>query len=98
MRKKITLNTDQRPFSMIYHDSIDSEVLETIHQLVLFIALKRFLDENDQCFPSLKKLAKVGRMSQRKARITLRELEQKGLLNTKNRIKNDGSPSTVLQN
>ncbi len=95
-RKKIKLNTDQRSFSITYHDSIDSDVLENIYQLALFIALKRFTDGNNKCFPSLKKLAKVSRMSQRKVQKTLKELEKKHIISIENRARTDGGDASNL--
>lgn len=95
-KNKIKFNTDQRPFSMTYHDSIDSNILESIYQLALFIALKRFSGENNKCFPSLKKLAKVSRMSQRKVQETLKELEEKHIISIENRLRTDGGDTSNL--
>lgn len=93
---KLKFNTDQRPFSMTYHDSIDSDILENIYQFALFIALKRFSDGNDKCFPSLKKLAKVSRMSQRKVQETLKVLEEKHIIGIENRARIDGGKNSNL--
>ena len=61
-RKKIKSATDQRKFIMIYHDFLESDLL-TSHEKMVFIALKKFADSNNQCFPSLKKLIDVTRIS-----------------------------------
>lgn len=88
-RKKIKSITDQRPFVMIYHDFLENDLL-TSHEKMVFIALKKFADSNNQCFPSLKKLAKITRMSKRKIQDTLRSLEQKHIIDIDSRSRTDG--------
>lgn len=93
---KLKLNTDQRPFIMVYHDFLESEILDNPYQITLYICLKKFANENNQCFPSLKKLVKVSRMSQRKVQETLKELEEKHIISIENRIRTDGGKSSNL--
>lgn len=64
-RKKIKSNTDQRPFSIIYHDFFKSNLLN-MYEKIIFIALKIFTDDNNQCFPSIKTLAKLTNISEKK--------------------------------
>lgn len=94
-RKKIKNTTDQRPFIMLYHDVIDSNLLD-MHELVVFIGLKKFTDDKNQCFPSLKKLEKVTRMSKRKIQDTLKSLEEKHIIEIENRTRLDGGNSSNL--
>lgn len=93
---RIKLNTDQRPFIMIYHDFIESELLSNPYQVALYVCLKKFADKNNQCFPSLKKIAKVSKMSQRKAQETLKEFEEKHIITIENRVGADGGKSSNL--
>lgn len=92
-RKKIKSITDQRPFVMIYHDFLENDLL-TSHEKMVFIALKKFADSNNQCFPSLKKLANITRMSKRKIQDTLRSLEQKHIIDIDSRLRTDGGDAS----
>lgn len=92
-RKKIKSITDQRPFVMIYHDFLENDLL-TSHEKMVFIALKKFADSNNQCFPSLKKLANITRMSKRKIQDTLRSLEQKHIIDIDSRSRTDGGDAS----
>ena len=93
---KIIQDTDQRQFVMVYHDCLESDLFDNPYQIVLYIALKKFADKNNQCFPSLKKLASTTKMSKRKVQNTLKELQQKHLISIENRLKADGSKSSNL--
>lgn len=93
---KLKLNTDQRPFIMIYHDFLESELLSNPYQITLYICLKKFADKNNQCFPSLRKLTKISKMSQRKVQETLKELEEKRIISIENRVGTDGGKSSNL--
>lgn len=94
-RKKIKSATDQRKFIMIYHDFLESDLL-TSHEKMVFIALKKFADSNSQCFPSLKKLADVTRISKRKIQDTLKSLEQKHIIGIESRSRADGGDTSNL--
>lgn len=93
---KIIQDTDQRQFVMVYHDCLESSLFDNPYQIVLYITLKKFADNNNQCFPSLKKLASTAKMSKRKVQDTLKELQQKHLISIENRLKADGSKSSNL--
>ncbi len=95
-RKKIKLNTNQRPFIMVYHDFLESEILDNPYQITLYICLKKFADENNQCFPSLKRLSKLTKMSISKVKTTLNELEEKGVIVKENRMKTNGGTTSNL--
>ena len=93
---KIKQNTDQRPFTMVYNDCLESELFDNIYQLTLYITLKRFADSNNQCFPSHKTLAKISRMSITRVKITLTELIKKGIIEKINRTKPNGGKTSNL--
>ncbi len=94
-RKKFKSATDQRPFIMIYHDFLESDLL-TSHEKMVFIALKKFADSNNQCFPSLKKLADITRISKRKIQDILKLLEQKHIISIESRSRADGGDTSNL--
>lgn len=94
-KQKIKAVTDQRPFIMIYHDFLESDMLNTYEKIV-FIALKKFADSKNQCFPSLNKLSSVCGLSKRKVQDTLKELENKHIITTESRLKTDGGTTSNL--
>ena len=94
-RPKIKSVTDQRPFIMVYHDFLDSDVIGS-HEKMVFIALKKFADSKNQCFPSLKKLSDVTGLSKRKIQDTLKELEEKHIITIESRLRYDGGTTSNL--
>lgn len=94
-RKKIKNDTDQRPFSMIYHDFFKSNLLNPYEKMI-FIALKIFSDNNNQCFPSLKKLSDITGISKRKIQDSLKEMERKQIISIENRLGVHGGKSSNL--
>ena len=95
-RPKIKSATDQRPFIMVYQDFLESELLDNHYQKLLYVYLKKFADSKNQCFPSVKTLAKLTKISVNKVKITLAELEQKGVISKENRTRPDGGKSSNL--
>ena len=98
-RKKIKSTTDQRPFSMIYHDflkSIKNGILDNHYQITIYIYLKMFTDSKNQCYPSIKTLSELTNISEKKVRITIIELEKKGLITKENQTRPDGGKSSNL--
>ena len=95
-RKKIQPATDQRPFIMVYQDFLESELLDNHYQKLVYIYLKKFADSKNQCYPSVKKLSKLTKISVHKIKITLAELEDKGIIAKKNRTRPDGGKSSNL--
>lgn len=94
-QKKIKSATDQRKFIIIYHDFLESNLL-TSHEKMVFIALKKFADSNNQCFPSLKKLANITQISKRKIQDILKSLEQKHIIGIESRSRTDGGDTSNL--
>lgn len=86
--------TDQRSFVIVYHDSLESDLLENIYEKMLFIALKKFAGEKKQCFPSISKLANTTGMSKRKVQSTLKSLEEKNVIKIDKRIKDNGGQTS----
>ncbi len=87
---------DQRPFLMIYHDCMDSDLLETPYQKIVYFYLKRFANEKNQCFPSMATLTKRTKMSMKTLKKTLKELEEKGVLKREKRFHENGGNSSNL--
>lgn len=95
-RSKIKSSTDERPFFLVYQDFLNSDVLDTADQKLLFIILKSFANKQNTCFPSLQKLSKISKLSKRKVQSTLKELESKGVLKVEKRVREDGGLSSNL--
>lgn len=92
---EIKTSTDQRKFSMIYHDFLDSNLLNGQEKLV-FIFLKRFSDSGGKCFPSLNKLAEISGYSKSTIQRTLKSLEEKRVLSIEHRrTKEKGDTSNI---
>ena len=95
-RKKIQSATDQRPFIMVYQDFLESNVLDNYFQKLVYIYLKKFADSTNQCYPSVKTISKLSGISVNKVKITLNELEEKGVLVRENRSRPDGGKTSNL--
>lgn len=95
-RKKIQLAADQRPFIMVYQDFLESELLDNHYQKLVYIYLKKFANSENQCFPSVKTLSKLTKISIHKIKDTLKELEEKGIITKENRTRPDGGKNSNL--
>ena len=95
-RPKIKSATDQRPFIMVYQDFLESDLLDNHYQKLVYVYLKKFADSKNQCFPSVKTLSKLTKISVNKVKLTLAELEQKGVISKENRTRPDGGKSSNL--
>lgn len=92
---KIRTSTDQRNYTMIYHDFLESNLLNGQEKLV-FIFLKRFSDSEGKCFPSLNKLAQISGYSKSTIQRTLKSLEEKRVLSIEHRrTKEKGDTSNI---
>ncbi|MCM1561076.1 MAG: helix-turn-helix domain-containing protein [Butyrivibrio sp.] len=94
-RNKIKNVSDQREFIMIYQDFLESDLL-TAYEKIVFIALKKFANSNNQCFPSLQKIADVTQISIEKIQDILKSLEQKHVISIENRAGADGRSTDNL--
>lgn len=93
--KKKNNSTSQQPFTMISHNFLDNPNLN-VYQKMVFIALKRFADDKNQCYPSIAKLSDITQISPRKIQMILRELAQKHLISITDRSRLDGGYSSNL--
>lgn len=94
-RKKIKSSTDQRPFIMVYHDFFESRLLNE-HEKMVFISLKKFAGDKNQCFPRLKLISDDTGISKRKVQEILQGLKQKKIISIENRFRKDGGNASNL--
>lgn len=94
--KKAEAVINQRPFVMIYQDFLESDILESCYQKIIYIYLKLFADANGKCFPSIKRLARLTKISINKVKSTLSELIHMGLVSKEHRIRPDGGTDSNL--
>lgn len=85
-----------RPYMIIYHDCFDSDIFDNQSQRTVYMTLKKFMDSNNQCFPGVKKIAKVARLSKRAVQKALKALKKKFLINIEERFRSDGSQTSNL--
>lgn len=95
-RNKAEAVLAQRPFIMVFQDFLDSSILTNCYQKILYIYLKLFADENGKCFPSIKRLVKLTKISINKVKSTLSELIEMGLVTKEHRTRPDGGTDTNL--
>lgn len=85
-RRKIKSATDQRKFTMIYNDFLESDVLNHYEKLI-FIVLKKFANNDTlKAFPSLKTIHKVTGISLSQVRRSIEHMEELGVLSVEHRI------------
>lgn len=77
--KKIKLSTDQRPFTIVFNDFLETDLLDW-NEKRIFIYLKKFSDNNNQCFPSIKTLCKLSQLSNKTVIKALKGLEEKQII------------------
>ena len=84
-RRKIKSATDQRKFTLVYNDFLESELLDK-HEKLIYIAIKRFADNNTlKAFPSLKTLNKITGISIRWIKKSIEHMEQLGVISVEHR-------------
>lgn len=88
--------TKQRPFLMLYHDLLDSELLDNVYEKLVCIYLKKHCNSENTCFPSLQTLAKETKISVSKIKTTINALIKKGVVTKENRTRKDGGKSSNL--
>lgn len=94
-RNKLQSATDQRKFVMIYHDFIESNLLND-REKMLFITLKKYADDNGKCFPSLNTLARITGNTKKRVIALLKQLEEKEVLLIEKRKSNKkGNESNI---
>lgn len=84
-RRKIKSATDQRKFTIVYNDFLESELLDK-HEKLIYIAIKRFADNDTlKAFPSLKTLHKITGISIRWIKKSIEHMEQLGVISVEHR-------------
>lgn len=88
MADKLFSATDQRRFTLVFNDFLDSNLLSAKEKMV-FIAIKRFANNETQtAFPSLQTIGRITGMSKSSVQRSLKRLEELGVLEHK-RQKNE---------
>lgn len=84
-RKKIRTATDQRKFTLVYNDFLESDLLNYYEKLV-FITLKKFSNnDNMKAFPSLKKIQAITGISLSQVRRSIEHMEELGVIGVEHR-------------
>ena len=84
-RRKIKSATDQRKFTIVYNDFLESDLLDK-HEKLIYIAIKRFADNDTlKAFPSLKILHKITGISIRWIKKSIEHMEQLGVISVEHR-------------
>ena len=85
VRRKIKSATDQRKFTIVYNDFLESDLLDK-HEKLIYIAIKRFADNDTlKAFPSLKTLHKITGISIRWIKKSIEHMEQLGVISVEHR-------------
>ena len=88
-RKKIKSATDQRKFTIVYNDFLESDLLDK-HEKLVYIVIKRFADnETLTAFPSLKTLHKMTGISIRWIKKSIEHMEELGIISVEHRTSED---------
>lgn len=88
-QNKIKSATDQRKFTIVYNDFLESELLDK-HEKLIYISIKKFADnETLRAFPSLKTLHKMTGISIRWIKKSIEHMEQLGVLSVEHRTDED---------
>lgn len=84
-RRKIKSATDQRKFTIVYNDFLESDLLDK-HEKLIYIAIKRFADNDTlKAFPSLKTLHKITGISIRWIKKSIEHMEQLSVISVEHR-------------
>lgn len=77
--------TDQRKFTIVYNDFLESELLDK-HEKLIYIAIKRYADNDTlRAFPSLQTLHRITGISVRWIRKSIEHMEQLGVISVEHR-------------
>lgn len=95
-RKRIKSATDQRKFTLVYNDFLESDILNYYEKMV-FIALKKFADNDTmRAFPSLKTIHNITGISLSQVRRSIEHMEQLGVISVEHRTdKEKGHQSNI---
>jgi predicted transcriptional regulator len=83
-------------FLMVYHDVMDSELLDK-NELLVFLAILRFASwgEEKAAYPKIETLAKVSRLSERTVQRTLRTMNEKNIVQIESQYTDKGQTSNL---
>lgn len=95
-KKRIRQATDQRKFTLVYHDFMESKLLDYKEKLI-FIAIKRYANnETLKAFPSLKTISGITGISQRTIQRCIEHMVDIGVISVEHRVDPDkGNQSNV---
>lgn len=82
------------PFWQIGSYTIHS--LDTIYQKMMYVMLRQYINDKNQCFPSVKTLAEECSMSVAKATEVLKELEEKKIITKTSRYLESGGQTSNI--
>lgn len=89
VREKIKSATDQRKFTLVYNDFLESDLLNHYEKSV-FIALKKYADNDTmKAFPSLNKLHKITGISLSQVRRSIEHMQKLGVISVEHRTDED---------
>lgn len=91
MSDSLDLRTDQRPFTIVYDDFLDSTILNE-HEKLLFVHIKRYTKGKDhlQAFPSINTLSKKTGHSRGYISECIKHMEEVKVLKRERRTSKDG--------
>lgn len=88
-RNSIKSATDQRKFTLVYNDFLESDLLNYYEKMV-FISLKKFADNDTmKAFPSLKTISKITGISLSQVRRSIDHMEELGVISIEHRTDKD---------
>ena len=91
-----TESTKQRSFLMLYHDFLNSNLLDNPYEKLVYIYLKKHCNSENTCYPSIKTLANETKISISKVKTTIKDLLKKGIITKENRTRKDGGKTSNL--
>lgn len=92
------ISTDQRKFTMVYHDFLDSNILDG-KEKIIYILLKRYLtlgSDEGQVFPKIQTLMEQSGMAKGTVTNIIKSLKKKGILQVKRRGLNKSNIYTLF--
>jgi len=92
---KIKLNSNKRPFVMLYHDFIKSDLLSWNEKDLYIILLMYAEKDSKQCFPSISELCNISGKSKNTILKAISGLENKKILKKEKRVTKKGQTSNV---
>ncbi len=92
---QIKLNTNKRPFVMLYHDFIKCNLLNWNEKDLYIILLTYAEKDSKQCFPSISELCNISGKSRNTILKAINGLEKKKILKKEKRVTKKGQTSNL---